>query len=101
MNEAASILTKHFAANPQPEMGARGKAEWRTQARALQAFAAYRERYAGEDWEVLGVEEPCEAVLGEFKVERWNEDVGAYESVVVTVVVRGIRDLRVRWHDSL
>ena len=91
--DAATLLGEHFAANPQPEMGARGNAEWRTQARALQAFTAYRERYASEHWEALGVEEPFEVTLGGFDA--------AADGATITVSVRGIRDLRVRWHDSL
>lgn len=86
------ILAKHFAENPQPELGPKGKPEWRTQARALQAFAAYRERYPAEDFEVLGVEEKFECELGSF---------GGPAGDLVDVRFIGIKDLRVKWHDQL
>lgn len=93
---AAVLLRQHFEANPQPEMGGKGKPEWRTLARAMQAMAAYNEAYPAESWEVLGVEEPFEVTLGEFFPNGTDE-----LSPWVTVKFRGIRDLRVRWHDSI
>ncbi len=97
--EHAPILREHFAKNPQPEMGARGKAEWRTEARASQAILAYLAAYPSETWEVIGVEEPFEVVLGTFVIP--GEQAGQGLDIVVTVKFRGIRDLRVRWHDAI
>jgi len=92
--DAGEILAEHFAANPQPEQH-RGKPEWRTQARALQAFAAYNAAYPAESWEVLGVEEEFEVELGILEIEGRESDT------YVKVIFRGIRDLRVRWHDAI
>ena len=91
------IIKEHFLANPQPTTGSKGKPEWRTAERAVQAFDAYVAHYGVEDFEVLGVEEPFEVALGEFMLEneKWERDI------TVTVRIRGIRDLRVKWHDQL
>ncbi len=94
--DAAAILEAHFSENPQPELGARGRPEWRTLARALQAFTGYVTRYPAEDFKVLGVEEPFEVELGAFFPNGLDE-----LSPTVTVRFRGIRDLRVIWHDQL
>lgn len=105
--EGIALIQAHFAAHPQPEIGRKGRPEFRTATRAIQAFRAYNERYPAEDFEVLGVEEPFEVALGEFKVEGqsvadgmgWPSHVG--REITVTVRFRGIRDLRVKWHDSI
>lgn len=102
-----AIVTAHFEANPQPALGAKGRPEWRTAARALQAFRAYLAAYPAEDFEVVGVEEPFEVELGEFKypLMGFTTDIeGNFKRQLEgTVIVRfrGIRDLRVRWHDAL
>lgn len=95
-DEATRLVESWFAANPQPQLGSKGRPEWRTAARALQNFKAYNAKYPAEDFEVLGVEEPFECVLGDFT----TSDVPG-EPITVTVRFRGIRDLRVRWHDQL
>lgn len=92
-----AIIAAHFEASPQPALGPKGRPEWRTPARALQAFAAYRAAYPAENFEVLGVEEPFEAALGAFQIT----DGFGVETITVTVNFRGIRDLRARWHDAL
>lgn len=102
-SEGSEIIERHFAEHPQPEMGSKGRPEWRTAMRAQQAWRAYNERYPAEDFEVLGVEEPFEVELGGFSTPlREPTSYGeAIDSVSLTVKFRGIRDLRVRWHDSL
>lgn len=94
--EADTIIGKWFAEHPQPELGNRGRPEWRTFTRALAAFGSYNAAYPAEDFEVVGVEEPFEVELGEFRLE---DSQG--QPIIVTVVFRGIRDLRVKWHDQL
>lgn len=94
--ECEAIMAAHFGENHQPELGSKGRPEWRTASRALAAFDAYLEHYGAEDFEVLGVEEPFEAELGEFPVFD-----GDRPPIIVTARIRGIRDLRVRWHDQL
>lgn len=103
-----AILEKHFAENPQPTTGSKGRPEWRTAARASQAFQAYLQAYPAEDFEVLGVEEPFECELGSFATTSDKELLDALETsdelpqqTTVTVRIRGIRDLRVRWHEQL
>lgn len=100
------IVSAHFAENPQPSEMRGGKPEWRTAARALQAFAAYREKYPAEDWEVVAVEEKFEVPLGTFRTpveifEPGAEGASRRDFVKVDVKVRGIFDLVVRWHGSL
>lgn len=99
------VVAEHFAENPQPQLGSKGRPEWRTAARALQHFAAYREKYPAEDFEVLGVEEPFEVELGSFTMPiiRPGQQYNSIGGSVTTISVRfrGIRDLRVRWHDQL
>lgn len=100
--ECKAIIQQHFLENPQPETTARGKVEFRNAARAIQAFEAYLARWGSEDFEVLGVEEPFEVELGRFEAQGppYNFQLGS-DPVIVTVIFRGIRDLRVRWHDQL
>lgn len=101
--EGDELLRQHFEAHPQPELGRRGKPEFRTLGRAIQAWYAYNERYAAEDFEVIGVEEPFEVTLGTFEntVKDDSSECGYDVESTVTVKFRGIRDLRVRWHDSI
>lgn len=94
---AENMIDASFIEHPQPESNRQGKPEWRTAARAKQAFAAYLKHWGAEDFQVLGVEEPFECELGKF---RYKEDAFTPE-VEITVRIRGIRDLRVKWHDQL
>jgi hypothetical protein len=98
--DADAIIREHFAKNPQPELGRDGKTEWRTAARTLQAFKAYRENYPREDFEPVAVEEKFELVLGEFEATMRDAD-GDEIVVTVTVHARGIFDLVAKWHDAL
>lgn len=104
--QAEAIFREHFATHPQPEMGTRGRPEWRTPARAMQAFRAYNAQYPAEDFEVLGVEEPFEVELGVFDAafapaQSQMPGYVRHGKVTVTVKFRGLRDLRVRWHDAI
>lgn len=89
--EALALIGKHFAENPQPELGSKGKPEWRTALRAAQALREYNKRYPAEDFEVLGVERQFECPLGTF---------GGAKGDLVEVRWHGIEDLLVNWHDS-
>lgn len=96
---AEAMIDKAFAEHPQPESNRQGKPEWRTAARAKQALAAYLKHWGAEDFEVLGVEEPFEVELGEFQTMR--EGFDGLAQLSVSVRIRGIRDLRVKWHDAI
>lgn len=91
----ATLLNDWFAANPQPLLDRKGKPEWRTATRALQAYEAYCAHYGAEDFEVVSVEEKFEVELAKITV--------LYRNNLATLTIRfhGLFDLCVRWHDQL
>lgn len=88
-DEVRPMLEAHFDENPQPVE------EYRHLGRALQLFHAYNERWKAEDWEVLGVEEKFVRELGTVELSTGGI------ATSLTVRVRGVRDLTVRWHGSM
>lgn len=87
--EAAQMELLHawFTDAPQPDD------EWRTCGRAQSAICAYNAEWPAHEWEVLGVEEEFERVVGEIVDPVTGEPVDS--------VLAGRKDLVVAWHDCL